>query len=99
VQRRASDKGLIPLPLDEYLQLLDASGRIVQAGKTGVIPEHLAPILERLGIRPAAWPDLVTRFDKLFGHLVGAADKAAQRAVEAGRHWYRGITNCAAVFG
>jgi hypothetical protein len=25
VQRRASDKGLIPLPLDEYLQLPDAT--------------------------------------------------------------------------
>ena len=51
--RRASDKGLFPIKLDEYLQLLDTSGRIVRAGKTGAIPDHLAPILARLGVNAA----------------------------------------------
>ena len=98
-QRRASDKGLIPVSLNDYLQLLDASGRILQAGKSGAIPQHLAPILERLGIRSEKWTDLVTDFDQMFGHLVGAPEKVAPRVVQAGRHWYRGITNCAAAFG
>lgn len=98
-QRRASDKGLIPISLDDYLQLLDASGRMVRSGKTGAIPDHLAPILQRLGIRQQVWPELVTRFDELFGQVVGAADRVAQRAAQAGRRWYRGITNCAAAFG
>ncbi len=98
-QRRASDKGLIPVSLDDYLQLLDASGRIVRSGQAGAIPDHLAPILDRLGIRRAMWIDLVTRFDSMFGHVVGAAGQVAQRAVQAGRRWYRGITRCAAAFG
>lgn len=98
-QRRASDKGLIPVSLDDYLQLLDASGRIIQAGKSGAIPQHLAPILERLGIRSEMWADLVTGFDQLFGRVVGAPEKVAHRAAQAGRHWYRGIANCAAAFG
>jgi len=98
-QRRASDKGFIPLSWEDYLELLDASGRIVQAGKSGAIPDHLAPILARLGIRSEMWADLVTRFDDMFGHLVGASEDVAQRAVAAGRRWYRGIANCAAAFG
>ena len=98
-QRRASDKGLIPVSLDDYLQLLTASGRITQAGKSGTIPQHLAPILERLGIRSHMWTDLVTGFDQMFGRVVGASEKVADRAAQAGRHWYRGIANCAAAFG
>ena len=38
ISRRASDKGILPITLDEYLQLLDASGRIAREGKTGAIP-------------------------------------------------------------
>jgi hypothetical protein len=98
-QRRASDKGLLPVSFDDYLQLLEASGRIIQAGKSGAIPPHLAPILERLRIRSEMWTDLVTGFDQLFGCVVGASEKVAQRAAQAGRHWYRGIANCAAAFG
>lgn len=49
--RRASDKGLIPMTLDDYLRLLDASGRIVRNDKRGAIPAEIAPILERLGIQ------------------------------------------------
>ena len=50
--RRASDKGLLPISVEDYLQLLDASGRILRDDKAGSIPTQLAPILERLGIRP-----------------------------------------------
>jgi len=98
-RRRASDKGLLPISLDDYLALLDASGRIVRSDKAGAIPDHLAPILERLGIRRELWPDLVTRFDQMFGRVVGAAERVAQRAAQAGRRWYRGVTHCAAAFG
>jgi hypothetical protein len=98
-QRRASDKGLIPGSFNDYLQLLDARGRIIRAGKSGAIPQHLTPILERLGIRSEMWTDLVTGFDRLFGRVVGASEKVAHRAAQAGRHWYRGIANCAAAFG
>jgi hypothetical protein len=98
-RRRASDKGLLPISLDDYLALLDASERIVRSDKAGAIPDHLAPILERLGIRRELWPDLITRFDQMFGRVVGAAERVAQRAAQAGRRWYQGVTHCAAAFG
>src|SRR5688572_11814470 len=49
---RASDKGLLDISLDEYLQLLDCAGRQHRTGKRGAIPASLAPIVERLGIAP-----------------------------------------------
>ncbi len=98
-RRRASDKGLLPITLDEYLQLLDISGRIVREGKTGAIPDHLAPILKRLGVAATLWGELITQFDRWFGHLVGKADRLTDRAAVAGRRWYWGRARCAEAFG
>jgi hypothetical protein len=36
---------------------------------------------------------IVTGFGQLFGRVAGASEKVAQRAAQAGRHWYRGIAN------
>ena len=96
---RASEKGLLPIRLVDYLELLDSTGRMLREGKRGAIPAHCAPILERLGIRQSLWTDLVTRFDRLFGAIVGPASRVAERAAAAGRRWYRGQANCAAAFG
>ncbi len=96
--RRASDMGLLPISLDDYLQLLDASGRIVRDQKSGSIPDHLANILDRLGVRAEMWATLVTGYDRMFGRVVGAPAKLAQRAAVAGRRWYRGQSQCAAAF-
>ncbi len=97
--RRASDKGILPIKLDEYLQLLDSSGRIVREGKTGSIPDHLAPILARLGVNATLWGELITQFDQWFGHVVGKAQSLTDRAVSAGRRWYCGRARCAEAFG
>ena len=43
-------KGLLPLSLDQYLDLVDWTGRQIKEGKKGAIPVHLSPILDRLSI-------------------------------------------------
>jgi hypothetical protein len=96
---RASDRGILPMGLDEYLELLDWSGRLVRTGKTGSIPSHLAPILTRLGIKADCWSEMVTRFDQWFGHVVGRASRVIERARQAGRRYYRGQSHCAMAFG
>ena len=100
--KRASDRGLLPIKLDEYLSLLDWTGRLQAQGKQGAIPRRLAPILERLGIvteKANEWLELVTNFDKLFSHVVGTSQQLIDRAAQAGRRYYRGRANCAAAFG
>ncbi len=98
-RRRASDKGLLPIKLDEYLRLLDTSGRILREGKKGAIPDHLAPILVRLGVNATLWGELITQFDRWFGHVVGKAQQLTDRAASAGRRWYCGRGRCADAFG
>ncbi len=96
--RRASDKGLLSLSLDQYLELLDATGRIMQPGKSGSIPCHLVGILDRLGIRSDMWSTIISGYERLFGKIVGPPAQVVRRAEQAGRHWYRGIKACNATF-
>ena len=97
--RRASDKGLLPITIDDYLAVLDASGRLLRPGKRGAIPAHVIPILERLGIQTKLWHELIEHFDDWFGHVVGSSQTLIDRARQNGRHWYRGKSHCAAAFG
>ncbi|MEZ6032420.1 MAG: hypothetical protein R3C17_04970 [Planctomycetaceae bacterium] len=66
-QRDASNKGCLPMTLDEYLRLLDWTGRQLRRDKTGSIPVEFA----RFSIDWTAVPshgraDLVRNFRKRF---------------------------------
>ncbi|MEJ2755026.1 MAG: transposase, partial [Gammaproteobacteria bacterium] len=45
----------IPFRLEEYLQLVDWTGKILRDDKKGYIPENISPILERLKIDTKQW--------------------------------------------
>jgi hypothetical protein len=69
--RRASNKGCLAMSLDQYLQLLDWTGRQLQADKRGSIPTGLAPMLDRLQCSSESWLDLVKNFRKRFRVEIG----------------------------
>ena len=96
--RRASDKGLLSVTLDEYLKLLDCVGREVRADKRGAIPAGLAPILERLGIQSEELVDTVEKLTQRFRRMIGPVDEMASRAAEAGRQWFQGQRHASRVF-
>lgn len=68
---RCSDKGFLPMSLEEYLQLLDWTARQVVPGKRGQTPKDAPPILQRLNLDGATWCELVRDFGKLFYHVAG----------------------------
>jgi len=69
----------LPLTFDHYLQLLDATGRIVRKDKRGTIENGIAPILERLHIDETEWLRGATRFEEMHSkrQAIGAASKRA----------------------
>jgi hypothetical protein len=87
---RASDKGFLAMRVEEYLELLDWTGRQAATGKTGTIPSHLAPILQRLGIIPDGWCELATGFGRLFHRVAGSTASVAREAARRrGPHRFR----------
>jgi hypothetical protein len=85
IDRRADERGLLPLTLDEYLTLVDATGRLARSGKRGTIPAGLPPLLERLQIDASAWFATLTRAQRLFGSTVGGRASRAAEALRRGR--------------
>jgi REP element-mobilizing transposase RayT len=64
--RRLSNRGCLFLSLDQYLQLIDWTGRQMRLDKPGQIPPHLEPILTRLDCSLETWLDLVKNFRRRF---------------------------------
>jgi len=62
---------ILPLNTVEYLELIDLAARQVRPDKHGKLAHTARPVLERLGIRKAAWLELELRFSNHFHVLVG----------------------------
>jgi hypothetical protein len=71
--RRASNKGCLLMTLDQYLQLLDWTGRQLKKDKPGRIPPNFSPILKRLELDGQTWMDIVLNFRKRFRNEAGRA--------------------------
>lgn len=50
--------------LEDYLELVDYTGRCIRSDKRGSIPDHLPPILHRLTLDHDTWLANATRFEK-----------------------------------
>ncbi len=80
-------KGLTDLRLDTYLQLVDATGRIVRNDKRGSIPADLLPILDRLEIDAGRWIESLLSPRMMFGTAIGSASSLAREAARRGCRW------------
>ena len=69
------------------LELLDWTGRELRGGKRGSIPDHLSPILQRIGLDAFGWCDLVKRFGRTFKRVAGTAEHLAEEAKCRGLQW------------
>ena len=75
------------ITLDEYLTLVDTTGRIVRSDKRGAIPANLAPILDRLHINLDAWLSLMRSSGHFGLGSFGALASRAREALRRGAKW------------
>ncbi|MCA9136787.1 MAG: hypothetical protein KDB00_08510 [Planctomycetales bacterium] len=86
---RCSDKGFLPMSVEEYLELVDWSARQLAVGKRGRTPAESPPILERLGLSVTVWLELVANFDNLFTTIVGIPESIDKmRGKTTGRRFH-----------
>ena len=95
--RQDMPKGL-PFRLDDYLELVDWTGRIMREDKRGAIPDNLPPILERRNIDPQHWLYLTQHFESPFKGLVGSVYKLKQACQQLGYVRTPGLRSCQAYF-
>lgn len=96
--RRDMPKGL-PFRLNDYLELVEWTGRRMRDDKRGSIDVRLPPILQRLDLDSKQWSYLTQHFESQFKSLVGAVDTVRDACSLFGKQWVHGLSYCQALFG
>lgn len=91
-------RGILPMTTEEYLDLVDRSGRLIRADKRGAIDADLEPILLRLGANPKEWTETISRFEEKFSLVAGLAANLRNFADRLGKRWFKGIGAAQAAF-
>ncbi|MEJ1360957.1 MAG: transposase [Candidatus Sedimenticola sp. (ex Thyasira tokunagai)] len=84
----------LPFRLEDYLELVDWTGKILREDKRGAIPSSLPPILDRLQIDPQSWITMTSSFESRFKSLVGRVDQIHAACQQLGQQWAHGIGAC-----
>ncbi len=80
----------LAIDFDEYIRLVEWTGKAMQADKRGAIPADVAPTLERLNINPDQWSNSVKHFESRFFYTVGEFSRMLNNAINSGRRWVKG---------
>jgi putative transposase len=93
-----TSQGFLPIEVEHYTTLLDWTGRELRADKRGAIPDHLAPILDRLGLNRSNWVETVRGFGRMFKQAAGRSSSLVDAAARCSRHWFQGKSAARAAF-
>lgn len=77
--------------LQDYLQLVEWSGRILREDKPGAIPAELAPLFSRLGLEPTHWHATIADFGRRFHRAAGHWEQLQAKAAALGQRWLKGL--------
>jgi hypothetical protein len=77
----------------DYLTLVDETGRILRDDKRGAINGKTASILARLHISDENWLKFTTDFEEIFTVAVGTADHLCEFSVHVDLQHAHGIAN------
>ena len=77
------------LSTDEYLTLVDLTGRVIRQGKRGAIDPRLPALLSRLDLRVEDWITTMVGWRQMHGSGVGHAASRADAAASRGLRWIR----------
>ena len=92
-----SQNDALPLRQQDYLSLVDWTGRQLQSRKRGRIPEHLPPILQRVGIDNSLWISEMQHYGKWYYRAVGSLQALENYCQHLGQNWLKGQAQVARV--
>jgi len=97
-ERQSQPARGIPFPFKDYLTLIDWTGRAIRDDKKSAIPNHIAPILQRLQINENAWLTNVSYFEHRFVKVAGQLDAVRRYSRKLKQAWLKGQTHCRSLY-
>lgn len=82
----------IPFNLQDYLELVDTTGRAIHPGKKGVIPVFAPRLLDVLGIEPHEWLATVSQLHRRFRLFIGSPHHLRRCAETRSWRWVKGLS-------
>ncbi|TVV41817.1 transposase [Thalassolituus sp. C2-1] len=89
----------IPMRLTDYLELVDATGRIIRKDKRGAISSTSASVLERLGINQDQWFTMTQQFEQCFRTFAGQERHLRSACEKLDYQRPPSVSRCKAAFG
>lgn len=75
--------------LEQYIQLVEATGRQIRAGCGRIDPE-LEPILQRLELKPSRWTSVMKQAHRFRGTAMGSTEQRRREAARRKTKWVVG---------
>jgi hypothetical protein len=89
---------VLPYRFEDYLLLVDWTGRAIRDDKRGAIDDHLPPIIQRLNIDSDAWQLAMQPSGNVFGRAMGRLDHLRLHAKTLGQSWIKGVRAAEALY-
>ncbi|MCA6062931.1 transposase [Thalassolituus marinus] len=89
----------IAMKLTDYMELVDATGRIIRDDKRGFISDSSAQILDRLGLDEDRWLSMTQSFENTFSTFAGNEEKLRSTCERLNYQRPPGLNRCRTAFG
>jgi len=83
-------QSLIPMSRNDYLSLLDWTGRVLIKGKRGRIAKNVPTVLARLNLNPDHWLREVNYYGRWYYRAVGSLHAMQDYCDHLGQQWLKG---------
>ncbi len=97
-ERELPGSASLPLQASSYFALADWTGRAVREDKQGAIPNHIQPILDKLGVKQKNWVNNTQHFGSRFHRAVGCISQIRKLATRTDQHWVKGLSSAAGFY-
>ncbi|TAH40815.1 MAG: transposase [Gammaproteobacteria bacterium] len=81
----------LALRIQDYLELIDWTARLVRADKRGHLDASEPEILRKLGLNPRQWQAQVLGTEQRYWRAIGTARSLIEKAAAIGQSWLKGI--------
>jgi len=96
-QQKNSAPG-IDFHLQDYITLLDWTGRAIRQNKRGAIPANILPLMERLQVNESEWVNMVNYFGRRFYRVIGPIEAVKKIGKQINDHWVKGLLQCGQLY-